>query len=523
MPITLQKAKKPALPKFLITLYGASLSGKTSLLATLPGSIFLLDAGGRFMEKASKRDDIFVAYHTAKENCRIQDVTKAIAEIMPTEDASIENIVYDDFTMAFQTLVAEQDAMPQSGTGSRETKGHKARVMKAFRRELFGYGKNVVIVYHTHKAGDGRSDDIVEKKTLSDIEIGRTNMFINMRLRVDVDAQTGRRGVHVEFNRNGHSGFTLWDDSGCWKGFWERLQDECYKGLTWDDMNRIAASIPTSFHDESEAWAWGMEQGCFKDMNHVSNAFAKMLRENEIDPDDVWGAWIADVQARKASVKATTFASADQALAWAVALGVFTDVAASKAAYEAIKGDKKPQKATEMFAYWIQHVHDLLDTPSSEREMEPDPDPVLPTAATESGDGDQSEDQRTTYTEPSYTQIIGRLPADVLAYITEVKAAANGTVVSRAQIANLRAAIVTTGLADPETVFEGMPKTDWIANILAGRGYESLEQYPAGAAKIVFQHLMPPTDERKNAKFDPTKVEVVKQIATILDQAIATQ
>lgn len=45
-----------------------------------------------------------------------------------------------------------------------------------------------------------------------------------------------------------------------------------------------------------------------------------------------------------------------------------------------------------------------------------------------------------------------------------------------------------------------MPKTDRIANILAGRGYESLEQYPAGAAKIVFQHLMPPTDERKNAE-----------------------
>ena len=103
--LTMKKAKRPDRPKLLIAMYGASMAGKSKLTATLPGSILLFDAGGRFMDQAAHRDDVFEVYETAKENSQIQKVTAALAQVMPNGKDEIENIVYDDFTFAFQTLV----------------------------------------------------------------------------------------------------------------------------------------------------------------------------------------------------------------------------------------------------------------------------------------------------------------------------------------------------------------------------------------------------------------------------------
>ena len=279
--LTLKKAKRPERPKLLVALYGPSLGGKTLLASKLPGSILLFDAGGRFMEQAGNREDIFEVYDTARENSSVQNITTALAQVMPQSAAQIDNIVVDDFTFAFQRLINEVELMPATGAGSRERKGHKAKVMKNLRLELFGYGKNVVLIYHTHLRGDGMSSDISEAKTLSDMEIGRTNMFTNLTLLVVVD-KNGKHGVTIERNRFGHSGITIWDETGCWDGFWEKLLDEAYKGLSWDDMAKIASAIPTTFADKPAAWAWGAEQGCFNDVAHAANA----LENSSVDVGD---------------------------------------------------------------------------------------------------------------------------------------------------------------------------------------------------------------------------------------------
>ncbi len=357
------RAVKPKMPRLLVALYGPAGVGKTLLVNQLPGSKLVFDADGRFLEQSHPDDEIYFAYETPAEMMDIRNITKALQEHMPGSD--IANIIIDTMTMPFQQLIEDVSAMPKSGPGSREAKTHKATVMKALRRSLFGYNKNVVMIYHTHIRSDGSGGDATEGRTISDTELARLNMCINMTLRVEVEPGTGRRGVKVEYNRFGHQGFTVWDDTGRWTGFWDKLQSEAYKGLSWDDMNRIAATTPTSFADKPAAWAWGMDQGVFKDVAHARNAMDKMERENEIDPDEYWGVWVANVMERKANVTATTFASPNQAIGWGFAQSVFLTLQDSAVAYQAVKVEKKPSNAKEMFAYWINHIQALKDEPAT--------------------------------------------------------------------------------------------------------------------------------------------------------------
>lgn len=296
-PIKLIRAKKPDMPKLLVQLYGPSGSGKTLLASKMPGSKLVFDADGRFMDQASEDDEIYFAYETAAENMKITNITAALSQTVAGSD--IANIIIDTMTTPFQDLIDSVEKM----TG-RPAKTHKASVMKGLRRELFGYNKNVLVIFHTHVHGDGMSSNTTEGKTLSDIELGRFDMFTNMTLKVMIDQNTGQRGVLVERNRFGHSGITVWDDTGRWDGFWEKLQAEVYKGLTRADMDKIASSTPTTFADKAAAWAWGMEQGCFNDVLHAKNAMAEMESTTEIAPDELWGAWVVEVQRRVAEKKA---------------------------------------------------------------------------------------------------------------------------------------------------------------------------------------------------------------------------
>ena len=521
--LTMKKAKRPDRPKLLIAMYGASMAGKSKLTATLPGSILLFDAGGRFMDQAAHRDDVFEVYETAKENSQIQKVTAALAQVMPNGKDEIENIVYDDFTFAFQTLVEEVEGMPTSGTGSRETRNYKAKTMKALRRELFGYKKNVIIIYHTHKAGDGVSDKITEKKTLSDVEISRTNMFTNMTLLVVVDPQTGRHGVTVERNRFGHSGFTVWDESGTWKGFWEKLQEEAYKGLSWDDMMNIAAATPTTFADEPAAWSWGAEQGCFRDVAHAANAFKKIQRENDSTGDELWALWVDDVLRRKREVDSTTFADGEQAISWGV--DAFGTIEASRAAYVALKAEKRPANARAMFALWIGLVHSLIDAEPAAPETpeEPEPAPVV-VEATATAPAPTEAPTVVVAQQPDVEPIVWmrqNLPSEAQAYVEQVLAATDSKKASAAQIASLRVALAEAAFwnGDADDKLHGVTKIEWLANILAGRTGGDLAAYPAGAFKVIGGAIIKEMSGKVNSSYSPERAALVRQVAEVIDAA----
>ena len=342
--------------------------------------------------------------------------------------------------------------------------------MKNLRLELFGYGKNVVLIYHTHLRGDGMSSDISEAKTLSDMEIGRTNMFTNLTLLVVVD-KNGKHGVTIERNRFGHSGITIWDETGCWDGFWEKLLDEAYKGLSWDDMAKIASAIPTTFADKPAAWAWGAEQGCFNDVAHAANALEKLIRENDVEGDDLWASWVADVQRRKKEVDSTTFADGDQAIAWGVAQRAFYTLEASRAAYAALKAEKKPANAKAMFALWIGLVNSLIDA-----------EPVAP-----------------------------ETPAAPAVVVVAAEAAPAPTEAPT---------VVQTAPQQPDVEpITCVTKIEWLANILAGRTGGDLALYPAGAFKLIGGSIIKEMGGKVNAGYSAEQVAMVKQAADVVDAA----
>lgn len=368
MPPTIKlfKPTKPALPKWLIQLYAPSGAGKTLLAAMFPGAKLVFDSDGRFLEQSLPDDEIYFAYETAAENTKIGNITTALEQVMPG-NKDIEVIIIDTMTTPFQELVDETERLKEQAQSdkslTRKASTHKATVMKALRRQLFGYGKHVIMIFHTHERGDQFGKRGIAK-TLSDIELGRFDMFTNQTLKIVVDEDTGKHGVLIERNRFGHSGITVWDDEGNWRNFWAKLEAEAYKGLSRADMERIAASTPTSFSDKSAAWAWGMEQGCFKDIKHAAAAMEKMIRENETSGDEpeLWADWIKEVQSRKARTP-KGFADGTIAVQWGFDQGCFTTLAAAQAAYDKIKIENKPKSAQYMFSLWINHVIELKDQP----------------------------------------------------------------------------------------------------------------------------------------------------------------
>jgi len=103
----------------------------------------------------------------------------------------------------------------------------------------------------------------------------------------------------VDWARCGRSGLTLWDDTGCWKGMPERIEQAAYGGLTVEDMERIADGTPTSFVTAQAAVAWGFEQGAFNDAVHAQHAYDKLKGEKSPKTSsEMWKLWIAEVQER---------------------------------------------------------------------------------------------------------------------------------------------------------------------------------------------------------------------------------
>ena len=110
--------------------------------------------------------------------------------------------------------------------------------------------------------------------------------------------QGDKRGIHIEWARRGRSGMMLWDDSGCWKGFPEKIETAVYGGLTVEDMERIEDSAPASFASAEDAISWGFERGAFRDAVHAKNSYDKLKAEKQPKTAQaMWDLWKAKVQA----------------------------------------------------------------------------------------------------------------------------------------------------------------------------------------------------------------------------------
>ena len=484
------KAVKPKWPTLRAAVYAESGAGKTTLARSAKQPMVVIDADNRFTDQMRENDSVFFLSENPRDNLDIDTICALLAQNMP--GSGVKTIVVDTATPIFETLMeeveAEVDQIRQWNTKNPSSKKSeigphrtKATKMKRLRRALFGYDTDVLIIYHqhTHYTHTGKKE---VARTISDIELARLNMSINMTLKVVTDEKTGRRGVLIERNRFGHEGITVWDDSPTkdWAGFWDKLQAEAYKGLTWDDMQKKASATPEKFASLDHALSWGFEQGIFTDVAHARNALIYIAQQNEFeidsDPEDWSSYWIAEVERR---IDEATQAVGPDKAKWPAYL--------KQRAAEKQKVARAAAKTT-----------------------------------TEEDPGSQADD-KTSANLPAEPMEWMRphLPTAVQGYIDAVRAASNDKRASAAQIASLRAAIKDAAgwNGDAEQTLCGLDKVDWLAALLSGQASAAGVGFPAGAFGIVGKDIIKEMGGKTNAGYNAERVALVNQIAGIVDAA----
>ena len=143
-------------------------------------------------------------------------------------------------------------------------------------------------------------------------ETERERLFRSLNASLRIVREKDRRGILVEWSREGPSGMVIWDEQGHWKGVPERIEAALYGqggGVRPTPPKAVAAEPANA----------GAEDGA-----------------GTPQPDNV-----------------LTFYSPTEAIAWAVEQGAFADNFAAEIAYEQLRGEMKPRNAKEMYIAWI--------------------------------------------------------------------------------------------------------------------------------------------------------------------------
>ena len=273
-------------------------SGKSTFAAQLTAPLLVVDADHRFAEVAHLvAGAVLELSDQAADHVQAERIAFLLRENMA--GSGVKTIVIDSLTSILTPLVVEAILDNDAGRNKNRVAAFKdkALAMRLLQDTITGWGCDVLWIYHLRTSMDGHAKQ-VESTTISAVELARLRRSLNMQLRII--EQNGKRGIHVDWCRRGRSGLTLWDDTGCWQGMPERIEQATYGGLTLEQMSALEQQAPTSFSGPEAAIAWGYEQGCFKDAAHAAHAYEKVKRERAPKtPVEMWKLWIEEVERRK--------------------------------------------------------------------------------------------------------------------------------------------------------------------------------------------------------------------------------
>ena len=287
-------------PRRLWGLYGFPGSGKSTFAARMRGPILAVDADHRFEEVTRLAGgNVYALSEAPADNVTPERIATLLRANMPGSD--VKTICVDSLTAILAPLVTRAILDNDAGRNKNRAAAFKdkALAMRLLQDSVTGWGTDCLWIWHLQSGRNAQAEEC-ETATVSRTELARLTRSLNMMLRVVEEG--GRRGVHIDWARRGRSGVTVWDDSGTWERTPERIEAAVYDGLTEADRNRIEAATPTSFAHQAAAIAWGFESGAFDALEHARNAYDVCKRE--VQPKtaaEMWPAWVADVQARKAA------------------------------------------------------------------------------------------------------------------------------------------------------------------------------------------------------------------------------
>jgi hypothetical protein len=297
--VTFKKLNTSAYPRRLWALVGFPGCGKSTFAAQLRGPLLVVDADHRFDEVARLvQGDTYQLSEAPADNVLVERIDACLRENMPAAD--VRTIVIDSLTAIMAPLVTK--AMLDNSAGRNRNRSaaflDKALALRLLQDVIGMWGSDVLYIYHLQE-GRNEKGEAQTTPTVSRTELARLQRSINLQLRM-AQAADGKRGVLVDWARRGRSAMTLVDDTGCWKGMPERIEEAVYGGLSHAEQDKIEAALPTRFASAAEAINWGFEQGCFEALQHARNAYDKVKTEHQPKTaQDMWDLWIADVAGRR--------------------------------------------------------------------------------------------------------------------------------------------------------------------------------------------------------------------------------
>lgn len=303
--MTLTRITPAQYPRRLWGLYGPPGVGKSTLAARLSAPILCVDSDGRFAEVAGLAGGAVYGLSADPADLRDAQRIAALMHAQAGELAAVRTVVCDSITPIIAPLVAQAILDNDAGKNKNRAAAFKPKALAArlLADALTAPGCDMLAIWHAN-AGRDEKGQPATTQTLPATERARLMRNLNMILCMEI-APDGRRGVRVEWARQGRSGAevgTLWDDSGSWAGMPERIERAVYDGLS--EAERAAREAdPPDFPGREAAIAWGVERGAFREVAHAANAYDALKRETIPPPATaaaMWQLWKTDVRRRAA-------------------------------------------------------------------------------------------------------------------------------------------------------------------------------------------------------------------------------
>lgn len=291
---------KSKYPRRQWSLVGYPGDGKTVFSTQLQTPLLAIDADHRYEEVFGLVDGPVNKFDNPADNVLVNRIHQQLLENM--QDEKIGTIVVDSQTVIIAPLVSR--AIVDNNAGANENFvaafTAKAVAMRLLQDAVTMWGTDVLWIYHLQDGRDHKAKKVVTA-TIPPTELARLQRSLNARLRVVRDK--AKRGIKVEWCRNGRSGTILWDTSGHWAEMPEKLEQAMYDGLSPAEI--AAQQLPASFIGPKAAVAWGVKYGAYETETATREAYDLAKSEGKpTTPQEMWDLWIVCCVAAKTQLEA---------------------------------------------------------------------------------------------------------------------------------------------------------------------------------------------------------------------------
>ncbi len=293
-----KRVSQTTLPPRRWALKGYYGDGKSTFVLAMQQPTLMIDADGRRHEL--KGGELYELSEEAADHRSVERIQDLLDANMPGSD--IRTIAIDSVTSLIGVSIAR--AMLDNAADRNRNKNQawvdKAEKMRLLQDAVTAHGTHVLWIWHLEDAQLNGKAQI--RETLPETERERLYRSLNASLRIVREEE--RRGVLVEWSREGPSGMIVWDEEGHWKGVPERIEAAIYgqdggsKPTPSAPKESEAESVLT-FYTPAEAVAWGVDQGAYPTVEAAQAAYDQLKAERgPRNAREMYRAWIDLVQQR---------------------------------------------------------------------------------------------------------------------------------------------------------------------------------------------------------------------------------